>query len=365
MKFNFGLKKLDLYIIKKFLGTFFYSIALIISIVVVFDIAEKIDDFIESKATISDIAIKYYLNFAPYYANMFMFLFIFISVIFFTSKMAADSEIIAILSSGVSFNRFLFPYFVSAFFLAILSFFLSGYVIPPANKVRLTFENKHIEGRYYYSNRNFHRQVSPGVFIYMQSYDNKHNYGYKFSIEKFENNRLVSKLMSNFIQWDTITKVWKIHNYNIRTINEDGSESLKQGDVIDTTLNITIKEFRQRLSVIETLNSSELNEFIEFQKKRGDENIAIYLIEKYRRIAFPFSSFILTLIGVSLSVRKTRGGTGLHIGIGILLSFSYILFMQISTQMAIANSISPLVAVWTPNIIYAIVAVFLYYLAPK
>lgn len=355
---------LDRYIIKKFLGTFFYMLVLLISIIIVFDIQEKFDDFIEKKAPINEIIFDYYVNFAPYYANMFMFLFIFISVIMFTSKMAGNSEIIAILSAGISFRRMLVPYFESATLLAALSFVLSAYVIPPATEVRLKFENTYIKKAYVNKSVNIHRQVDDSTIIYMHNYVTSSNSGNRFSWEKFHGKQLKEKLMSDAITWDSTLNKWRITNYYIRYMTPNG-DSVVTGRRMDTTLAILPTDFNQRLNQIETLKSAELNEYIEEQKRRGSENIEAFLVESYKRIAFPFASFILTLIGVTLSCKKVRGGIGVNLGFGLGLSFSYILFMQIFTQFAIGSSLPPLLAVWIPNIIYAIIGIILYIKAPK
>lgn len=359
------MKKLDLYIIKKFLGTFFYALLLIICIVIILDISEKIDDFIEKQAPVKLIVFEYYFNFIPYFANLFSSLFTFISVIFFTSKLTSNSEIIAILSSGISFRRLLLPYFISAFVLAIFSFILINWVIPPANKKRLAFEEQWIHSTYRNKERNIHRQVQPGTFIYMESYNNLHNIGYKFSMEKFEDGKLVSKLISDYIQWDTIDNKWKINNYWIRDIDSLG-EHLKTGAKIDSTIvNLTPEEFSRRDNAVEAMNYHELNEFIQNEINIGSENVVYWKIEKHKRLAFPFSTFILTLIGVSLSSRKTRGGIGLNIGLGILLAFSYILFMQVSTVLATNANVDPLVAVWIPNVVFSLIGILLYNKAKK
>ncbi len=360
-----GLKILDFYIIKKFLGTFFFSIVIILSIAVVFDFSEKIDDFIENGAPFREVIFDYYLNFIPYFAVLFSSLFTFISVIFFTSKMAYNTEIIAILSSGVSFRRLLIPYMLSATLIAIFAFSLSNYVIPNANKIKLDFEEKYIHSRPVSFNRkNIHRQVRPGVFVYMESYSNISLTGYNFSIEKYEEGKLKSKLIADQIRWDTTKNKWSIRRYYIRDI--DGlEETLTTGNSIDTSLNMYPEDFSRRLNVVESMSLGELNEFIKESKMQGEVNITAFLIEKYRRTAFPFSTFILTLIGVAVSSRKARGGIGVQLGAGLAISFSYILFMQFSSQFSIGGSLPPLVAVWIPNIIFAIVAIFLYKMAPK
>lgn len=358
------LKRLDIYIIKKFLGTFFFSILLIIGIAIIFDISEKIDDFIEKEAPLKAIAFDYYLNFIPYYSNLFSFLFIFIAVIFFTSKMASHSEIIAILASGVSYNRLMRPYFISAFVIAIFSFVLSNWIIPPANKVRLAFEDKYINNAYRFTDRNFHKQIQPGMFVYIDSYNNRSNEGAQFSMEHIAEGKLQSKLMAEKIRWDSISNKWQLSNYRIRFF-EEGKERIVEGNFMDTVIAMYPDDFRRKVTVVETMNREELNEFIEREKLAGSGKLEAYLIEKYKRTSFAFSSFILTLIGVSLSSRKSRGGTGLNLGIGLLLSFTYILFMQVSFQFSIGSNLSPLVAVWIPNIIYTFIALFLYRIAPK
>jgi len=358
------LKTLDKYIIKKFLGTFFLSLALIIVIAVVFDISEKIDDFLERHAPLYAIVFKYYLNFIPYFANLFAPLFVFISVIFFTSKMAANTEIVAILNSGVSFRRMLLPYFISACTIAVISFYFNGWVIPHANNTRLAFENVYIRNPVEFKDRNIHRQISPGVFIYLESYNNIENIGFRFSMEKIQNGKRVYFLDSDRVTWDSTSGKWRIENYYIRTIN-GYHEKLTGGHRLDTALAFAPSDFKRRLNIVEAMDTPALNKFIEEEKLEGSENISAYLIEKYRRISVPVATFILTLMGVSLSSRKIRGGIGMQLGVGITLSFAYILFMQISNTFATSGSVSPLIAVWIPNVIFTIIALFLVRIAPK
>jgi len=360
----FGLKKIDWYIIKKFLGTFCYALSLIILIVIVFDIAEKIDDFLDSEATTHEIVFDYYFNFIPYFANLFSPLFIFISVIFFTSKMASNSEIIAILNSGMSFKRMLLPYFLVATLLAFGTYYLSSWVIPKTNKARLAFEDTHIRSPFVNRDRHIHRQISPGTFIYMEKYNSKYDIGYSFSMERFKDGELVYKLLAKDIRWQKDTEMWAIKNYTIRYI--DGlDERIERGARIDTVLNIFPKDFEHSRFEMTSMNNSELDDFIISEEKRGAGNLEGYLIEKYRRYAFPFATFILTLIGVSLSSRKVKGGIGMHLGIGIASCFAYILFFQISTTFSINAGLSPLISVWIPNIVFSIYALYLYKLAPK
>lgn len=359
-----GLKKLDIYIIRKFIGTYFYAILLIMGIAVVFDVAEKMDDFVGKAVPLKAIIFDYYLNFIPYFANLFSSLFTFIAVIFFTSKMAYNTEIIAILSSGVSFWRMMVPYFISATIIALFSFVLTSFVIPPANRVRIDFENAYVKKPLVNTERDIHRQVRPGIFVYMQSYNTHDKTGYKFTMEQITDGQLTSKLISDYARWNPETEKWTVANYHIRNYTEHGEEIIT-GSRMDTTIYLTPADFARRLNIVETMNMFELNDFIDQQRLQGAGNIDFYLIEKYSRFAYPFSTFILTLIGVSLSSRKVRGGIGLHIGLGLALSFSYILFMRFSTMIAVGGGFSPLLAVWFPNILYSIIAIGLYRLAPK
>lgn len=358
------MKKLDWYIIRKFLGTFFYAITLIVMIAVIFDISEKIDDFIDKEAPLKAIVFDYYFNFIPYFGNLFSPLFIFISVIFFTSKMAANTEIVAILSSGVSFRRLLMPYFAAAAFLALISFTLNNFVIPKANQKRLAFENRYILNTYVNTEMNIHRQIKPGEFIYLESFNALNKTGYRFSLEKIQDGKMTYKMIADLIRWDSTGNKWVIENYYARTIN-GVKESIRTGAKLDTLFDFRPQEFSTRINNIETMNFWQLNKFIEKEKLKGADTIEYLLIEKYNRIALPFATFILTLIGVAISSRKVRGGIGLHIGIGIVISFSYILFMQVSNTFAIYGGVPPIIAVWIPDMIFGTLAVYLLKKAPK
>ena len=361
----FGLKILDIYIIRKFLSTFLLSIALILSIVVIFDLSEKIDDFLESGAKLNVILFDYYLNFIPYFAVLFSSLFAFLAVIYFTSRMAYNTEIIAILNSGMSFRRFLLPYFISATLIAGVSFYLSDQVIPGANKVKLDFEEQYVKKRpVRFKTKDFHRQIEPGVYVYLHSYSNVSKVGYQFTIEKFEEGELVSKMVADQIRWDTTVNKWRARRYYIRTI--DGlHETVVAGKQIDTTLAMHPDDFKMRLTIVETMSLKELDEFIQKQRMQGETNVTSYLIERHNRIAFPFTTFILTLIGVAVSSRKIRGGIGLQIAIGVVISFSFILFIQFSKQFAIGGLLPVMAAVWLPNVFFLIVAIFLMRMAPR
>ncbi len=352
------IKILDLYIIRKFLGTFFFALALIIAIAIVFDISEKIDDFLEREAPLRAIVFDYYLNFIPFFANLFSPLFIFISVIFFTSRMAGQTEIVAILASGVSFKRLLVPYVAASLILALLSFYMNNYVIPHSNTSRINFETRYIKNPFIFKNRHVHRQIAPGQFIYFESFNNIDKIGYQFSYERIDSNKIVYKLLAERIYWDTLKNKWTLENYFTRSIH-GMEEVIKTGYRMDTSFAFYPSEFSRRTNFIETMDTPALNDYIRQETLRGSEEVPFYLVEKYKRLSYPFATFILTIIGVSLSSRKVRGGIGMQIGAGILLSFTYIMFMQVSQTFATNGNLPAWLAVWIPNLIYSFIAVYL------
>lgn len=352
----FRLKKLDLYILKKFLGTYFFSIVLFLAIVVMFDINEKLDAFIT--APLNETIFDYFINFLPYFANQFSPLFVFISVIFFTSKMAENSEIIAMLSSGVSFRRLLRPYMIGATVIAAITFVLSNYVIPPTNVDRINYTNKYVKNKKIDTGTNIQLMVEPGVVAYMARYDATSKLGYRFSLEQFEGKTLVSRMTAQSISYDTLYN-WKARDYMIRDF--DGmKETIRRGSSLDTIIPIEPRDFLISKNDQETLTTPELSRYIEKQKMRGVANIKAFEIEKEKRYANTAAAFILTLIGMSLSSRKVKGGMGINIGIGLLLSFSYILFSTVTSSFAISGATTPFIAMWIPNVIYLIIGVVLY-----
>ncbi len=359
------LKRLDWYIMKKFLGTYVFAIALIISIAVVFDFNEKQDRFMSHDAPWSAIIFDYYLNFIPYFANLFSPLFVFIAVIFFTSKLAENSEIIAMFSTGMSFKRMLRPYMLSAAIIAVVTFGLGAYIIPKGSVTRINFEDKYYKSRKMNTARNIQLEVDSGVIAYIDRFENYSNTGYRFSLDKFKGKQLVSHLTARSITYDTAAvHKWIVKDYMIREM--DGmKEIITQGARIDTTLFMEPADFLIMKNQQEMLTSPQLSEYIDRQKQRGFANIKEFEIEYHKRIAMSFASFILTLIGVSLSSRKTKGGMGLHLGIGLALSFSYILFQTIASTFAVNGNMPPAIAVWIPNILYSFIAFYLYQKAPK
>jgi lipopolysaccharide export system permease protein len=358
------MKTIDIYIIKKFLGTFFFTLVLLIFIVIVFDISEKIDDFLRRDAPLKAIVFDYYLNFVPYFINLFSYLLTFIAVIFFTSRMASDSEIIAILSSGISFRRMLFPYFLSALVLGLLSFLLANFIIPYTNRSMFAFEKQYINDPKHFSDQNVHKQISPGTFIYFENFNIQTNSGWKFTLEKFNRKELVYKLQGERIEWDSLRLKWKISNYYIRKLN-GMTEIMTKGTTLDTLLPFKPADFTENVEEVKIMNYFMLQEHIKNKEMRGDPDLIKFKVKKYERIAFPFATIILTLIGVSVSSRKVRGGIGFHLGLGLALTFLYILFMQIFTVFATFGDLPPLIAVWIPNLIFGVIALFLYKIAPK
>jgi len=354
-------KILDRYIIGKFLGTYIFAIALILAITIMFDINEKLDAFL--KAPLGATVFDYYVNFLPYFANQFSPLFTFIAVIFFTSKLADNSEIIAMLSTGMSFRRLLWPYIVGATVIAATTYVLSAYVIPPANVKRINYTNTYVKNRRVDYGSNIQLQVAPGQIAFMSRFDNTNKTGYKFSLESFKNKKLVSRLTASTIKWDTLYN-WTVRDYMIRDFNGP-RESIRRGSRLDTIIEFEPRDFLISKNDWETLTSPQLRTYIERQKKRGVANIESFEIENERRYAMTAAAFILTVIGMSLSSKKVKGGMGVNIGIGLVLSFSYIMFMTVTSTFAISGLTSPMIAMWIPNFLYALIALVLYFKASR
>ena len=365
LKMDKWVRRMDWYIIKKFLGTYFFAIALIISIAVVFDVNEWIDNFINNKAPDKAIIFDYYANFIPYFSNLFSPLFVFISVIFFTSKLAENSEIIAMMSTGMSFRRLLRPYMISAAIIAVLTYGMGAYVIPKGNVTRLNFEDKYKKKKKTEYVRNVQVEVDSGVIAYMERYENYNKTAYRFSLDKFVDKKLVSHLTAKSATYDTTTvNKWTLKNYMIREM--DGmKETITKGERLDSIIKMEPQDFLIMKGQQETMTSSELSAYIERQRRRGFANIKEFEIEYHKRIAMSFASFILTIIGVSLSSRKVKGGMGMYLGAGLALSFSYILFQTVSATFAVNGNASPFMAVWVPNIVYTFIAIYLYRKAPR
>lgn len=367
MKYRFpGFKILDRYILGKFLSTYFFAIAMIIIVVVMFNYVENIDDFTENKAPMKEVIFVYYLNFIPFFINQFSGLFTFIACIFFTSKMAYQTEIVAMLSGGMSFRRLMWPYFLGALIIGSLSLTLNLWLIPISQRQTVNFESKYInrrKGAEY--NRHIYRQIEPGTFAYIRSFTSAEKRALFFALEHYDGGTMTHSLEAADAQFDPESKRWTASRYTQRQFDSLGMETFTQHRNLDTLINLEVSELGEINELVKTMNISQLNVFLDQQRAKGSDSINIIEVEKHARFAYPLSTFILTLIGVSLSSRKVRGGTGLHIGIGTALCFSYILFNRFFEEFAKSGTLPPGLAVWLPNLIYLGIAVYLYQKAPK
>lgn len=360
----FKLKILDWYIIKKYLGTFVFTMVIFSAIIVVFDISEKLDDFIKYNAPLSKIIFEYYAGFIPFYLNFLSPLINFIAVIFFTAKMADQTEIVPILSGGVSFNRFLLPYFISSFVIFVVTLIFNIFIIPETNRLMVEFENIYINPKSDNTKMYTHLQLNKNTYVFIENFDNNQKVGYKFSLEKFNGDELVEKTLAERILWDSVKVKWKLENFSTRKVN-GLKETMTSGTTKDTTLDMKPADFEIFDNLTKAMNMRELNTRIEKEKIRGAGIMNELLLEKYRRFIYPFSAFILTLMGVALSSRKVRGGIGLPLGLGILLSFVYILFIQFANMFSLKGGLPPLVASLIPNIIFGLLSLYLLIKAPK
>ena len=360
-----GLQRLDWYIIRKFLVTFFVALMFMAVLIVIFDISEKIEDFIKLEAPLEKIVFDYYVNFVPYFMNQYSPMFVFLTVIFFTSKMTMDSEVVAVLSSGISYHRFALPYLISALFIAVISLEMGQWVLPHANGVRVEFEQKYNRWAKVKIGHDMHYKLEDDHFVYLESFSAYNNTAYSFTLEDLSGGKLHSKLTAESAQYDTLTGVWHLRNWFIRDYDEGMKDHIRSGRQLDTTLSLTRDDFFMNKVTIQRLNKRELNQLIETQKMRGDASVNRALIEKNNRMALPFSTVILTMIGLALCTKKKRGGMGLNLAAGTALAFSYILFMQFSEMFVITDTLPAYIAIWMPNVLYAIIATVLYVKAPK
>ncbi len=361
------MKTIDKYLFKKFLSTYIFAVFIIVLVIIVIDFVEKNDNFIEHNALTKDIFLKYYANLAPYWANYISPLMIFISTVFFTAKLASHSEIIAILSTGTSFRRLMYPYFMGAASVAIFSFVMVGWVLPRANKIRIAFENEFIQSKFYFSDRDLHMAVDKNIYAYLSNYDSQSKTAYDFTLEKIENNQLVEKLTAKRAVWiDTLEK-WQIYEYRIRKIGilKDQLTFQKGTTPLDTSINMFPSDFENTNNIHETMTIPQLRNQIRLINSRGAEGIESFQIEYYQRFATPFAVIILSLMGLIVSARKRRGGVGLQIAIGFVLAFIYILFYIMSKGIAESGNMPPLLAVWLPNIVFSGIASLMYFAVPR
>jgi lipopolysaccharide export system permease protein len=377
------MKLLDQYILKKFLSTFVFVVLILLAVVGVIDMTDKMDKFAKAGVTSMQI-FQYYVDYVYWIGSFITPITIFIATVYVCAQMAGRTEIVAILSSGISFRRMLVPYFIGALIVAVLSFWLNGWIIPASNKDRLAFEVQYLKSKYYFDKRNIHIQVSPDVYLYLQSYNNNSNTGYHFTIEKFENKRLVEKLTANRIEWDSTKQKWTLRDYKIRRIDRifettshpesipgfetksvATNDSLIEGPALDTALVIHPKEFESDYRKFDGMTLKELRKQIRTIRERGTAGIEAYQVELHTRYSAPFTIFILVFMGVIVSSRKSRGGTGVQIALGFVLSFIFILFFTLFRTFAEAGSMPPQISVWIPNIIFGAISLAMYKYVPR
>jgi len=351
---------IDRYIIKKFLGSFIMTLGLFTVIIIVFDVSEKIDEFVGKKAPLDEIIFNYYFNFIPFLLNLFSPIFVFISVIFFTSKMAAKSEFVAILAGGVSYMRILRPYLITAVFIAFMSYLLNAWIIPRADKIRVEFENKYTRDLTTNFKRNIKRQIVPGVIMTLKNYNYMDSFGYKLKLDHIEGDKLLSRLEADKLKWNEETNSWMIVNYRVRTFDAAGNESLIRGQEMDTMIPFDPEDFFRRDEDVQSFNMTELKEYIALGRMKGIPNLFFYQTERERRYASPFSLIILTFIGVTVSSIKSRGGIGWHLAKGIFISFAYLFVIQFFTSYGSSGVMNPALAVWIPNAVFLAVGFYLY-----
>ncbi len=357
------MKILDWYILKKFLKSYVFVVFVIELVVVIIHITENNENYINHELNAGQI-FRYYMDYVPYIANMIAPITVFITVVFMTSKLAQHSEIIAMLSSGVSFQRIMRPYMIGAMIIGSISFYFGGWVIPNGNKDRVSFELQYIKGAYHFTDRNFHIKIAPTTLLYLQSYNVNNNVGYKPTLETIVDGVLLNKVEASRMEWLPETEKWRFRSWKRREI--DGmKEVFSYGKSMDTTLQIHPNDFANDYSRFETLTMNELYEYISKLKRRGADNLEVYEIEKYIRFTAPFAALVLTFIGLGVSARKSRGGAGFQIALGFLLAFIYIIFFIFARTSAEAGSISPLIAIWIPNIIFTIIGLIIYQTVPR
>ena len=378
------MKLLDKYILKQFLSTFFFVVVILLAVISVIDMTDKMDKFAKAQLTSGQI-FGYYLDFIPWIGSLVTPITIFIATVYVCSRMAGRTEVIAILSAGISFRRMMLPYFIGSFFIAALSFALNGWVIPNSNKSKLAFEVQYLKNKYYYDKQNIHIQVAPDVYLYMKSYNNTNNTGYQFTLERFQDNKMIEKLTASRVEWDTAKQKWTLRDWrihNVQSIFETTSgpeskpglettkrvvttDSIKSGSTLDTALVIHPKEFESDYRKYDGMTLNELNKYIKTLRSRGSTGIEVYEVEKYTRYTAPFTIFILVFMAVIVSSRKSRGGTGLQIALGFLLSFIFILFFTLFRTFAENGSMPPQISVWIPNIIFGIISLIMYKYVPR
>lgn len=355
---------IDSYIIKKFITTFFFTVCLFALISIFIDVSEKVDDFIKKKPPFTTIILDYYIWFIPYIITLLCPVFVFLSALFFNSKMAQNTEIIAILNSGISYTRFLRPYFIACTLLVALFLYCTTFLVPHADKKRYLFEDQWIHEKKQVQNDNINCQINKGTVVHMESFNYIDSIGQNFSMEHYGGNRITQRIFANRIIWNKTLNKWSLENYHQRIFNGD-NEVVVKGSILDTTLDIKPSEFIVKTQYISSMTNPELNEYIRKEREKGSPLINKYYVELYKRVAMPFSFYVVSLLAVAISSAKSRGGTGIHLGIGIFVTFAFLLITQIFNTLGISNVMNPALAVWTPNLIFLAGALYALKLAPK
>ncbi|HLZ88988.1 MAG TPA: LptF/LptG family permease [Puia sp.] len=363
------IKLLDRYILKKFIGTFVFTMLVLTSIAVVIDTSEKADDFVRSGLNAKQLIMLYYIGFIPFIMSMIYPLMVFIAVIYFSSKMAGRSEIIAILAGGVRFNRMLRPYLIGAVLLSLIFWFASQYFIPKANEIRTDFQAVYVDRNSSYNgdpykNNNFYLRVDPTTFVGFRYYDTLNKTATNFFMQKLRGNKVYYNVRAESVRWDPAKKDWKLTTVVERTI--DGlKETLKKLDTLHVNLNVQPKELRRDDYLKDKLTTPELQQFIHMEEVRGSEGLNTFKVELYHRDATPFSVIIMALIGAIIASRKIRGGSGLHLAVGIVLAAIFVVMDRFAVTFSTKGDLPPMLAAWLPNIIFSGVACVLYVKTPK
>jgi lipopolysaccharide export system permease protein len=358
------MKILDAYILKRYLSTFAFVVAMLTVVLCAIDFTEHNDFFIERKPALKAIIFDYYLNFIPYILNLISPIVVFIATILVTARMASHSEIIAMLSGGISFLRILVPFMVGATFLGLIIFYVNGWLLPPASKTRVAFELKYFNSTFYYNDRNVHLKIAPTCYAYLESYNNMIHEGYMFTLEEIEGNDLRKKLKAERIKWEPEVGKWRVLNYSIQSF-QDSIETFTAGEQLDTLINLSPEDFENKHLYESTLTVSELDEYIKLLKERGAESTALFEIEKQARYAYPFTIIMLTVIGVIVASRRAREGIGFKIAFGFTLAFAYILLFMLGKGAAQAGTFTPVMGVWLPNFLFLLIGLFMYWRVPK
>ncbi|MEH0155594.1 LptF/LptG family permease [Limibacter armeniacum] len=360
------MKILDKYILKKFFKTFFFVVLTLNVIVCVIDYTEKSDDFIKNNLSFNEIFFDYYVNLFVHWVSTLSPISVFIAVVFLTARLASHSEVIAILTNGISFRRFLSPFLMGATLLGGLTFLLIGWVIPKASRDKVEFEVAYLKPPFYFNERDIHMRVDDSTYMYMESYNNRIDRGYRSTIETIRDNRLYKKISGPRIEWDSAKQLWRMDKYDLYTFGSNGEETMVSGKNMEVDLHVNPKYFDNKYKLEETLTIPELNDYIKQEKLRGNvAGIGVYMNAKHERYAYPFAIIILTALGVIVSARKTRQGSGFLIAMGFVLAFVYILLVIMGRSIAQAGSLDPMLTAWLPNMLFFGITSILYYTLPK